>query len=85
MVLRGKTTTQRRKPLAITVGRIQKHPEGYAINVYRDNVRLASAYGGSPEDTQARAAVVVTAFQSPGFAAPSLSTASASVSFEGRS
>lgn len=50
------TQTSRTKP--------KKHPEGYAVDIYQGaaGIKLATAYGASPEETRLRADAVEGAF-----------------------
>lgn len=39
------------------------HPEGYAKDVLRQGVKLATAYGGSPEEVTDRATLILNMFE----------------------
>lgn len=49
--------------MRVTTSKPQKHPEGYAVDLWMWETKLATTYGGTPEEAQRRATQAANAFE----------------------
>lgn len=56
--------------MKVALGKCRNHPEGYAVNVFAGEIKLATVYGATPDEARERAQIVQFAFERDGVQFP---------------